>query len=661
MARIKSSVGRRYNANDYFISRTQCGAVISPNQDYVWVGDSALDYDSLNPIFSKTCSGLLGFGGDLALPANNALISNKATALAPHNSLWSEMAKTYHGWLCINNTSFTHNLDKGSRIDKGGTAFTFADSGGNTHHLIMNTRSATQDTLTTSFIFIQGDDFSNPDNLVKGTVATTEAMNTNSLMNYRGFAPIAVDAVNKFIYAYAFACRTNYGFTGSYGLVQIPFTTVPVDGALSLGTPVDVDFDYAGNGRYMNSHPIYYAGQNNAGADCFLMFMEQEYDYFSTSVGASDVPSTAIKTAYKHRVLFYKHDPATNTVTTLADLRGNEGFVGDVNQSTDVASDHFSFYVPTHFEQSPLAGETDTYYAYSPCFDQNTGDLSLLLHTWDKATDTFTTEVASFTFNGTDTIQDFITYVQHDDLNNMSTQLNCVLTKDGSNYYVTVFYNHYSPDILAVNSTATLQTAVTFLIGASDFSSLAYTSHTSMPALGWASQDVNNTRLFIIEPSAGTLWTFSASGWTKSASEAGACRAISQDVDARYWACIQNASDYDDLPNDSNVISGSSKLANYTLSLLSADLPASVSVVFEDDTITYAGTNLTKNLLVNAYDENGSRIAKTVQLKITGSNAVFQSNNGTTLTTTTSASADTTIALTISGAGFVNVSASFSI
>lgn len=661
MARIKSSTGRRYGARDYYISRTQCGAVISPNQDYIWVGDDALDYDTLNPQFSKTCSGLLGFGGDLELPIQTALISNKATAIAPHNSGNSEILSPWHNWIYKNNTSFTHNLDKGSRIDKGGTVFSFEDSGGNPHHLITVSRGDIANNGASYYVLLQGDDFSNPINSIKGTFDNTTVTHNLYLgATYRNYVPIAVDAVNKVIYAYSFALRISYGSTGTYGLCEIPFTTVPVDGTITLGTPSDIVLDYQGNGRHMNSHPVYYAGQDNSGANHFLMFTENDHQYWSTTAAGNRIASSAIKTV-KHRVLFYKYDPSTTTVTTIADLKGSEGFVGDVNQTTDVASDHFSFYVPTHFEQSPIVGETDIYYAFSPCFDANNGNMSLLLHTWDKSADTFATEVASFTFNGADVIQDYITYIQHDDINNMSTQLNCVLTKDGSSYYITVFYNHYAPDVVAVNSASTLQTALTFSINSSDFSALTYHSHTAMTALSWASQDINNTKLFIIEPNEATLWTFGQSGWTKTASESGICRGITQDQDARYWAVLQNTGDYDDLANDPNAIIGSSKLANMTLALLSADLPASVSVVFDDATITYAGTNLTKNLTVNAYDENGLRVAKSVKLKITGSNAVFQSNSSTILTTTTSAVADTSVALTISGAGFVNVSASFTI
>jgi hypothetical protein len=82
-------------------------------------------------------------------------------------------------------------------------------------------------------------------------------------------------------------------------------------------------------------------------------------------------------------------------------------------------------------------------------------------------------------------------------------------------------------------------------------------------------------------------------------------------------------------------------------------------VVFEDTAIAYTGSVLTKNILVNAYNSSGVRIASDVILKISGSSAVFNSNNATVLSTTTSAIEDTVVALKISGPGFINVSASF--
>ena len=69
--------------------------------------------------------------------------------------------------------------------------------------------------------------------------------------------------------------------------------------------------------------------------------------------------------------------------------------------------------------------------------------------------------------------------------------------------------------------------------------------------------------------------------------------------------------------------------------------------------LNYTGTNLTQNVTVNAYDLTGTRYAKSVNLQVVG-NATF-SNGTSTITVSTSASADTLTALTITGPGNVQV------
>lgn len=658
MAKIKTTFGKHAGDSDVDISRTQCGAVVSYDQSVMWVGDDALDYDTLNPFFAKTCGALQALGGEAYLPDfNRSLLINKPIAAASHNSVFDALQTTYaarhahipYGWM--------RNLDKTGRMNNG-TLFRFLDSGANPHTLVVYNEC--RNNTNGKFILFAGDSLNNPQNLVTGEFPEVDS-SLNASMDLHGFIPIHADATNKVIYGYAHCYRPSYPSTTVYEIFKIPFTTVPVDGSLSLGTPVSVSLGYQGNGRFLDSNPAWYCGQNNAGDDCFLVQIENEASYTGTSAGSNKQPSTAIKTANSHRVVFSKYDPATNTSTTIADLKGNEGFVGDVNQATTAAADHLSHYTMTHFEASPIVGETDIYYAYSPCFDSATNDLNILLFTWNKANDTFTAEVASMTFNGADVVSDFVTHAEADSLNNERVTLNCALTKNGTDYYLNIFYTHLSADGLAFFSASTEQTLLTMSINGSDFSSLSYHSDLAFPACGYAPQDADNTKWFVIEASSAALYSFSASGWSKSATEAGTCRVIGQDQDARYWAVMQNASDMADVAQFSEHFSGTFKPFNMSLHLLSADLPTSVSVVFADDTITYAGSNLTKNVLVNAYDTNGARVAKSVTLKLTGSNAVFQSNNATSLTTTTSAAGDLTVPLTISGAGFINISASFAI
>ena len=658
MAKIKTAHGK-YSANsNVHFSRTHCGAVVSYDQSTLWVGDDALDYDTLNPIFAKTCGAFIPFGGNgYIMDYRTAMVINKPVAVASHNSAFDSLKGTYNGRSSHQPYTWTRNLDKTERMDNG-SAFRFLDSGGNAHHLVFYSYGTSN--VNARYVLVQGDDFANPTNRISGVMPEADSTVSTSI-HCHDFHPVSVDAVNKVIYAYTHCYRPSYEFTTIYEMFKIPFTTVPVDGSLSLGTPVPMPLGYMGNGRYMDGSPNWYCGKNNAGDPCFLTQIENESLYASTSASGTRRPSTAIKTGHSHRVIFNKYDAVTNTTTTIADLKGDEGFVGDALQATTAAADHTSHYTMSHFEASPIGGETDVYYAYSPCFDSATGNFGLLMHTWNKATDTFATEVASITLDGADVISDFITKAESDTIDNERCTLNVALTKSGTDYYLNVFYTHLSTDGLAYFSQTTHQTLLTLSINAADFSDLSYHSNLAFPACAYAPQDADNTRWFVIEASSANLYTFSAGGWTKAASEAGTCRTIGQDQDARYWTLMQNASDYANVSTVADHLLGSQKPFDVSLHLLSADLPASVSVEFADDTITYAGSDLTKNLLVNAYDGDGNRVAKSVVLKITGSNAVFQSNSATSLTTSTLAGGDLTVPLTISGAGFINISASFAV
>lgn len=658
MAKIKTAHGLYTSDSNVKISRTHCGAVVSYDQSTIWIGDDALDYDTLNPHFAKTCGALQAYGGNGYIqPMGNTLMINKPIAHASHNSVFSVLTDAYNPRFPHQPYAWKQNLDKSDRMNNG-TLFRFLDSGGNPHTLA--TFSHGYNNFNGRYVLFAGDSLDNPANSITG-LFTEASGSVSSVITSHSLQPVHADASAKVIYCYAHSYRPSYPHTGVFQFFKVPYTTIPVDGTLTLGTPVAVGVGSQGAGRYHEASPSWYAGRNNAGEACFVTQVENEYAYTGTSATSSRTPANAIKTANNHRVVFAKYDPVTNTTTTLADLKGNEGFVGDVNQATTAAADHISYYSMTHFEPSPIAGETDTYYAFSPCLDSVSGDLGLLLHTWDKALDTFTTEVTSMTFNGAEVISDFITHAEQSNTNNCYLTLNCAITKNNDDYYVNMFYTHTATDGLAVFSASTEQNLLTMEINNTDFSSLSYHSDLAFPALAYAPQDEENTKWFVVKSSSAALYSWSASGWVESASESGTCRAIGQDQDSRYWALMQNAGDYADVPAFSNHLLGSYKPFSMSLHLLSADLPTSVSVEFADDTITYAGSNLTKNLTVNAFDTNGVRVAKSVTLKLTGSNAVFQSNNATTLTTTTLAGGDLTVPLTISGAGFINISASFAV
>jgi len=80
-----------------------------------------------------------------------------------------------------------------------------------------------------------------------------------------------------------------------------------------------------------------------------------------------------------------------------------------------------------------------------------------------------------------------------------------------------------------------------------------------------------------------------------------------------------------------------------------------IDVKFENDIkqLEYTGTPLQTNLLINAYSALNIRMVRTVNLVL--ENAVFTSGGGTARQFTTSSTADTSVGITISTPGTVNV------
>jgi hypothetical protein len=91
--------------------------------------------------------------------------------------------------------------------------------------------------------------------------------------------------------------------------------------------------------------------------------------------------------------------------------------------------------------------------------------------------------------------------------------------------------------------------------------------------------------------------------------------------------------------------------------LITTSVPATVSVTTAASSYNYSGTTINSTATVNAYDVNGNRLAVSVTLTVSGSSLVFVSNSVqyTTLTVTTSTSADTTVNIAIIAAGNSNI------
>lgn len=80
-----------------------------------------------------------------------------------------------------------------------------------------------------------------------------------------------------------------------------------------------------------------------------------------------------------------------------------------------------------------------------------------------------------------------------------------------------------------------------------------------------------------------------------------------------------------------------------------------ITISLQNQNQTYTGSNLSNNVIVNAYDFASARLAKNITLYVAG-NAIFTSNGLKTINVTTSSSADLLVPLTITGAGAINLS-----
>lgn len=677
MAKVKSFKGL-YDATDarIYISENSVGFAISPDGSVIASGNEIVDQDSLHPIYNTSANSLSALKGFRQPISTHALMINRATASTLQDNLQSSLVSKEINGRGVR-TSYTTdicrrgNLDKSLRLSAG-PLFTFQDAGGNTHTIITRHNIAAEiaATANTTFIMFQGDDIrSTPNQISFLNDFGTHPVYTGGVCQFSDV--IAVDPVTKTIYFNVTTIRETASFFGTGHVTDIwkrTFTTSPVDGSLSVGTLTRVVLNQGSNsgGYFLESKPRFFCGFNNAGKPCFLTFSENDRIYGIGSYNHSDYcyanPPGATYwsksvTANNHLHWLDVYDAGSNVVTNVAAL----SLTGGAGARWTGTS------APSHFEPSPIAGETDIYYAYSLAFNaaSNVSTPFLLRHKWNKATDAFTTVVCNGLSIGTywnDSWNLYMTtYTDMVARLDWTASVNTVtLTNDSAGgYFVSIYTQHYDSKNLGIAS-AVNKNIVTFQLSTADMSTLTYHSQTSFPCLAAVAVNANNTALCSIEAGVAKAWNWTSNGWTLAASASGNFYAIGADANGNIWGASADTANYTTLASlpfqafDTNLAE-----ITFSLELITPDLPNTVSVVFEDTAIAYTGSVLTKNILVNAYNSSGVRIASDVILKISGSSAVFNSNNATVLSTTTSAIEDTVVALKISGPGFINVSASF--
>ena len=185
------------------------------------------------------------------------------------------------------------------------------------------------------------------------------------------------------------------------------------------------------------------------------------------------------------------------------------------------------------------------------------------------------------------------------------------------------------------------RTFPTYSINTSTYKTLTYVGEIEVPAtpknIVWLNDE--RTILGIFCHANFYIYTFSSNvGWTQTGNYPFQFNAVGRDNLGRIWA-------QDTGPGWGRI------------HLLTLNVPITISVTSTASNYFFAGTAVSANITVNAYNYSGSRIAAAVKLVIDGGSMTFAGSN-LTLTVTTSASGDTLVPVTITGGGVSNIIAS---
>jgi hypothetical protein len=680
MTIIKTLVGK--NTSNLSLDFSGSPIPFSINPDSYSVGREVLDKATLYPVQNKTTSAFSDltdypqrrFGGFHFTP-KVALTSmqdaHSTTYVNSEINAWSSIAP-YQSMIG----------DRDIRLDNG-TAFKFQDATGKTHYIVdLNEVSvATLSALNLRLLLIQGDDPTDPEAVVAKDFGTSLPTNFRGITAHSGTVlscrVLCVDGLNKRVFFLGLSRNATYPWYSAFGIVVGDLTTIPVDGTLNItnlrvmaGQPIGTLYPSRYAIPYMDS----FCGFNNDGDPIFMTTLEQDITTIGTSSGFAAyyrywaTPYGMMKNSTKHRVVFYKYNASTDNCTTLADLQGINSWgdgSGLVNYSADGYSGMCQY---SGWIASPIAGEESVYYNYHLTCSRTQGwTPTMLRYKWDKSNDSFEVEQVSIDLTGSGETDIRNLYKHPDEY--CQTDANAIqynfgtntviFTKDSSdNYYLSMVTQFGSSGFLALAQANTGGNILSFSLNKTDMSSVTYHSHSRVDALRLQPVNANGDVLAGIHSGSAKLWSWSAGGFVQSVSQTGTFYLVTQDVEGNTWGVSSSTSE---IYTGGTAIVASSKEFTMDVHLLSQDVPNSVSVAFEDATLSYNGSPLTKNIVVNAFDTSGSRISTSVVLKISGAVSTFQSNGLTTLTINTSDAGDTLVPLTITGAGFINVSASFAI
>ena len=343
-----------------------------------------------------------------------------------------------------------------------------------------------------------------------------------------------------------------------------------------------------------------------------------------------------------HNQIIYRHNTSDNTETTLHTFNtvpaaNGSNYGGDRDEASGIRG---QVKMSSQIFVDPTSAGNECW--YTPYFDTSNNYFPFF-YQWDKATDVFTRnedvtvsgDLSSIHLNNLHGIQGsdsgFKSMIYNETFEFSGTRYLSVFPLDGG-YEVN-------------DGQASARTIVTYSIDAADPKALTHHSVVTVPAtirnIVWLNDD--RTQFGAICENSFHMYYFNATdGFVKTATLPYQFWAVGRDANDRIWANAYNSGGYCDIH------------------LITPTIPVSIVITPDQATYDFQGTPITSGITINAFNSEGNRIATSVDLVIEGSTMTF-ADDTTTATVATSDTADTAVAIKITGAGFSNIVASVTV
>lgn len=394
-----------------------------------------------------------------------------------------------------------------------------------------------------------------------------------------------------------------------------------------------------------NNRPMEGVGRWQADGSSVNVNIEQKDNYYVQYIGRSLQTSKPLylynSIDNEHSQYIEQFDVGSDTCTqlhffsaaptTTGTLYGGARGYSTIGKTANWGSKHFY-----------KTGDSDTKIFYLPYFDANY-DYHPWVFEWNQTNDTFTRlQATNITGDASTT--------------HMSGQINkpgdhasfasCFFNEtfvNGGNRYLSVM--PVTSQHLGHDASDLARTFLSYSVSSSDATALTYHSKVIIPKTPRNMLFLNdaNTLMGVLCKDVFYIYKWdNTNGWVKTGSIPGTFVAVGRDSTDRIWAYAASNEQWGEIH------------------IINPTTPIKVTITPASATYNHTGTTITSTVDVSAYDINGARVATSVALTIEGTTMTF-GDDTKSATVTTSANAETSQAIKITGAGLSDIVANISL